>query len=63
MAVIRRRGVDWGLCGDTRAHGSGDAQTVIEVLPKRFAKYGLTLHPQNTRLVEYGRRAYRRVED
>ena len=38
-----------------------DAQRVLEVLPKRFAKYGLTLHPQKTRLVEFGRRAYRRA--
>ena len=30
----------------------------IEVLPKRFAKYGLTLHPEKTRLVKFGRRAY-----
>jgi len=27
----------------------------MEVLPKRFAKYGLTLHPEKTRLVEFGR--------
>jgi group II intron reverse transcriptase/maturase len=35
-----------------------DAQRVFDVLPKRFAKYGLTLHPQKTRLIEFGRRAY-----
>jgi RNA-directed DNA polymerase len=35
-----------------------DAERVLEVLPKRFAKYGLTLHPQKTRLVKFGRRAY-----
>jgi RNA-directed DNA polymerase len=29
----------------------------MEVLPKRFAKYGLTLHPEKTRLVEFGRYA------
>ncbi len=27
-----------------------DARRVAEVLPKRFAKYGLTLHPDKTRL-------------
>ena len=27
-----------------------DARRVLEVLPKRFAKYGLTLHPEKTRL-------------
>src|SRR5246500_4466971 len=35
----------------------GDAERVMEVLPKRFAKYGLTLHPEKTRLVEFGRHA------
>jgi hypothetical protein len=35
-----------------------DAQRVLEVLPKRFAKYGLTLHPEKTRLVEFGRHAH-----
>jgi hypothetical protein len=33
---------------------------VFEVLPKRLAKYGLTLHPEKTRLVDFrrpGRRA------
>jgi RNA-directed DNA polymerase len=35
-----------------------DAERVFEVLPKRFAKYGLTLHPEKTRLVKFGRSAY-----
>jgi RNA-directed DNA polymerase len=30
-----------------------DAQRVLEVLSKRFAKYGLTLHPEKTRLVRF----------
>jgi RNA-directed DNA polymerase len=30
-----------------------DAQRVLEVLPKRFAKYGLTLHPEKTRLLRF----------
>jgi RNA-directed DNA polymerase len=30
-----------------------DARRVFEVLPKRFAKYGLTLHPEKTRLVRF----------
>jgi len=34
-----------------------DAEKVMNVLPKRFAKYGLTLHPEKTRLVEFGRDA------
>jgi group II intron reverse transcriptase/maturase len=32
-----------------------DAEKVMEVLPKRFAKYGLTLHSEKTRLLEFGR--------
>lgn len=32
-----------------------DARRVAEVLPKRFGKYGLTLHPDKTRLLEYQR--------
>jgi RNA-directed DNA polymerase len=30
-----------------------DARRVLEVLPKRFGKYGLTLHPEKTRLVPF----------
>lgn len=30
-----------------------DAHRVLEVLPKRFAKYGLTIHPTKTRLVRF----------
>ena len=30
-----------------------DARRVMEVLPKRFGKYGLTLHPDKTRLVPF----------
>lgn len=32
-----------------------DARRVAEVLPKRFAKYGLKLHPDKTRLLRYTR--------
>jgi RNA-directed DNA polymerase len=32
-----------------------DARRVMEVLPKRFGKYGLTLHPEKTRLVDFRR--------
>jgi RNA-directed DNA polymerase len=31
----------------------GDARRVHEVLPKRFGKYGLTLHPEKTRLMDF----------
>src|SRR5262245_8794165 len=32
-----------------------DARRVMDVLAKRFAKYGLTLHPEKTRLVHFDR--------
>jgi group II intron reverse transcriptase/maturase len=32
-----------------------DARRVLEVLPKRFAKYGLRLHPEKTKLVDFRR--------
>ena len=36
-----------------------DAEKVLRVLPKRFEKFGLTLHPEKTRLIEFGRHAAR----
>jgi RNA-directed DNA polymerase len=44
---------DFILCFQYRE----DAERVLEVLPKRFAKYGLTLHPEKTRLLAFGRSA------
>jgi group II intron reverse transcriptase/maturase len=38
------------VCSDER-----DARRVLDVLPKRFGKYGLTLHPEKTRLVPFRR--------
>jgi RNA-directed DNA polymerase len=35
-----------------------DARRVMEVLPKRFGKHGLTLHPDKTRLVPFRRPGY-----
>jgi len=32
-----------------------DARRVLEVLPKRFERFGLTLHPEKTRLVQFTR--------
>jgi len=32
-----------------------DARRVLSVLPKRMAKYGLTIHPEKTRLVPFAR--------
>jgi group II intron reverse transcriptase/maturase len=34
-----------------------DARRVHAVLPKRFGKYGLTLHPEKTRLLRFGSRS------
>src|SRR6266404_1846706 len=39
-----------------------DAEKVMNVLPKRFEKYGLTLHPEKTRLIEFGRYAARNAK-
>jgi group II intron reverse transcriptase/maturase len=35
-----------------------DAERMMDVLPKRFAKYGLTLHPEKTRLVFFKKPMY-----
>lgn len=32
-----------------------DARRVMDVLPKRFGSYGLTLHPDKTRLLRFDR--------
>lgn len=32
-----------------------DARRVMELIPKRFEKYGLTVHPEKTRLVDFRR--------
>jgi len=37
-----------------------DARRVLEVLPKRFGKYGLTLHPEKTRLAAFRQPSQRR---
>ena len=36
-----------------------DARRVMDVLPKRFGKYGLSLHPEKTHLVRFRQPAYR----
>jgi len=36
-----------------------DARRVLEVLPKRFARFALTLHPTKTQLVKFTRPPYR----
>jgi len=49
---------DFILCFQYRE----DAEKVLDVLKKRFAKYGLTLHPDKTRLMEFGRKALAQSE-
>ena len=49
---------DFILCFQYRA----DAEKVLAVLRKRFEKYGLTLHPDKTRLIEFGRDALSKWE-
>ena len=44
---------DFILCFQYRE----DAERVLQVLSKRFAKFGLTLHPEKTRLLAFGRSA------
>jgi len=41
----------------------GDALRVKEVLPKRFGKFGLTLHPEKTRLVRFHPPSHDRKDD
>ena len=53
MAAEIRYADDFILCFQYRE----DAERVLEVLPKRFAKFGLTLHPEKTRLLAFGRSA------
>ena len=50
---------DFILCFQYRE----DAEKVQEVLRKRFRKYGLTLHPEKTRLMEFGREALAKSEE
>jgi len=40
-----------------------DARRVLEVLPKRFGRYGLTVHPDKTRLVPFRQPSSRRDDD
>jgi RNA-directed DNA polymerase len=40
-----------------------DAERVLRVLPERLGKYGLTLHPDKTRLIEFNRPRPGRVTD
>jgi RNA-directed DNA polymerase len=50
---------DFILCFQYRE----DAERVLAALSKRFEKYGLALHPQKTRLIEFGRSALAKSEE
>lgn len=50
---------DFILCFQYRE----DAERVLAVLKRRFEKYGLTLHPEKTRLMEFGRSALAKSEE
>lgn len=50
-AFLVRFADDAALCFERES----DARRVMEVLPKRLGKYGLTLHPEKTRLIEFCR--------
>ena len=39
-----------------------DAERVLRVLPKRLGKYGLSLNPDKTRLIAFGRSAWQRAQ-
>src|SRR5262250_387922 len=49
---------DFILCFQFRE----DAEKVVEVLHQRFAKYGLQLHPDKTRLIDFGPNALTKSE-
>ncbi|MCP4876182.1 MAG: hypothetical protein GY896_12010, partial [Gammaproteobacteria bacterium] len=34
-----------------------DAKRIAEILPKRFERFGLTIHPQKSRLLSFGKPA------
>jgi group II intron reverse transcriptase/maturase len=48
-AELIRYADDFVICFEQQE----DARRVMEVLPRRFEKYGLTLHPEKTQLIEF----------
>ena len=50
---------DFMLCFQYRE----DAERVLAVLKQRFESYGLTLHPEKTRLMEFGKSALAKSEE
>lgn len=49
---------DFVVCFQYRS----DAERFQEVLPKRFGKYGLKLHPEKTRLLAFGREVWEEAQ-
>jgi RNA-directed DNA polymerase len=49
---------DFIMCFEYRE----DAEKVLACLRERFSNYGLTLHPEKTRLIEFGRRGLEKAE-
>ena len=58
-ATLIRYADDFILCFQDRQ----DAEKVLGVLRERFGKYGLKLHPEKTRLIEFGRKALAKSEE
>lgn len=58
-AHLVRYADDFILCFQRRE----DAEAMLAVLTSRFAEYGLTLHPEKTRLIEFGRSALQKAEE
>ena len=48
---------DFILCFQYRR----DGERVLQVLHERFSRYGLSLHPEKTRLIDFGRPAWRKA--
>jgi hypothetical protein len=57
MAMDRNQTPIYLRCRGPHVHFENklDAERVMEVLPKRFGKYGLTVHPEKTKLIDMSR--------
>ena len=50
-------------CHRNRLGYESDARRVMEVLPKRFEKYGLTVHPDKTQRIDFRSPSSRKEDD
>jgi group II intron reverse transcriptase/maturase len=57
--VLLRFADDFVIGGEREA----DAQRIMSVLPKRFARYRLTIHPEKTKLISFRKPARRETTD